>query len=102
MHLYALFHKENLLNYAPEDMFAIVLYLNQRVNKQALEEMEQLTEELINLALKLHGTFFLPYQLYFTKEQLYQAYPLIDSFFELKKKYDPETVFMNSFYEKYR
>ena len=71
------------------------------MNAQALREMEKLTRDLIDLTLKYKGTFFLPYQLYFTKEQLQKAYPNIDAFFALKKKYDPTLLFMNSFYAKY-
>jgi FAD/FMN-containing dehydrogenase len=93
--------EENMLTYAPEDMFAIVLYLNQRVTINDLREMELLTRELIDAALDLGGTFFLPYQLYFTNEQLRKAYPTIDAFFALKKIYDPKNLFMNKFYAKY-
>jgi FAD/FMN-containing dehydrogenase len=93
--------ESNLLNYAPEDMFAIVLYLNQRVNEKALYAMKKLTQDLIDLVLKYDGTFFLPYQLYYTSEQLHKAYPNIDEFFALKRKYDPSLLFMNNFYAKY-
>lgn len=95
-------HKEStMLNYAPEDMFSIVLYLNQRVTSQALKSMENLTQDLIDLVLKFNGTFFLPYQLSFTSKQLHAAYPNIDSFFKLKRKYDPNLIFMNHFYARY-
>lgn len=95
-------HQEsNILNYAPEPMFAIVLYLNQRVTASALHAMEQLTRDLIDMVISLGGTFFLPYQLYFTKDQLAQAYPNVDEFFALKKLYDPALLFMNNFYAKY-
>lgn len=95
-------HKEHImLNYAPEDMFAIVLYLNQQVNKKALKAMKSLTHELIDLVLKYEGTFFLPYQLYYTSAQLHQAYPNIDHFFALKRKYDPSLIFINNFYAQY-
>lgn len=93
--------ESNMLNYAPQDMFAIVLYLNQRVNTKALQAMEKLTSDLIDLALKFEGTFFLPYQLHYAREQLEKSYPNIDAFFELKRKYDPSLLFMNNFYAKY-
>ena len=95
-------HKDSImLNYAPEEMFALVLYLNQRVNEKDLRAMETLTRELIDLVLAFGGTFFLPYQLYFTLEQLHKAYPKVDEFFALKRKYDPTLLFMNKFYAKY-
>lgn len=95
-------HKESImLNYAPEDMFAIVLYLNQKVTQPHLDAMKTLTHELIDLVLSFEGTFFLPYQLYYTSDQLHKAYPAIDTFFALKRKYDPSLLFMNNFYAKY-
>ena len=93
--------ESNMLNYAPQNMFAIVLYVNQRVNPSSLRAMETLTRDLIDLVLKFNGTFFLPYQLHYTREQLQKAYPNIDAFFALKRKYDPSLLFMNNFYAKY-
>jgi len=63
--------------------------------------METVTKDLIDLAIKFNGTFFLPYQLHYTREQLQKAYPNIDAFFALKRKYDPGLLFMNKFYAKY-
>lgn len=95
-------HKESImLNYAPEDMFAIVLYLNQQVTPSALNNMKKLTEDLINLVLSYNGTFFLPYQLYYSSAQLHKAYPNIDNFFALKRSYDPSILFVNTFYATY-
>ncbi len=63
--------------------------------------MELLTRHLIDITLTFDGTFFLPYQLYFTSEQLHRAYPNIDAFFALKRHHDPSLLFMNSFYARY-
>ncbi|EKD71909.1 MAG: oxidoreductase [uncultured bacterium] len=63
--------------------------------------MKKLTRDLIDLTLKFNGTFFLPYQLYFTNEQLHKAYPNVNAFFALKREYDPTLFFMNKFYAKY-
>lgn len=93
--------EDNTLNYAPTDMFAIVLYLNQRTDREGNEKMGQVTRELIDLTIELGGRFFLPYQLHYTGEQLKQSYPEIEAFFEAKKRYDPELILTNTFYEKY-
>ena len=53
------------------------------------------------MAEKAGGTFYLPYQLFYSKKQLARAYPNIDAFFALKMKYDPIGLFSNRFYEKY-
>jgi FAD/FMN-containing dehydrogenase len=89
------------LPYAREDMFAFVLYFNQRLNETDSQRIRRVTIELIDLALRLRGTFYLPYQLYYSSAQLRAAYPKIDQFFSAKKKYDPAGLFTNKFYEKY-
>jgi FAD/FMN-containing dehydrogenase len=93
--------EDNLLNYAPADMFAVVLYLNQATTPEANERMATTTRQIIDLAISVKGTFFLPYQLYFTPEQLRAAYPEIDSFFAAKRRYDPDLLLTNTFYERY-
>lgn len=93
--------EHNLLTYAPEDMFAIVLYVNQTTDADGNERMERFTRELIDLSLQAGGRFFLPYQLHYTADQLRQAYPEIETFFKAKEVYDPERLFTNTFYNKY-
>lgn len=61
----------------------------------------QLTRALIDVAGNFGGTFYLPYQLHSTESQLRRAYPEVDAFFALKKRYDPSTLFANTFYAKY-
>ena len=89
------------LPYAKEDMFAFVLYFNQRLNEQDSKVLQRTTSDLIDLALGLDGRFYLPYQLSYSPEQLHKAYPEIASFFSTKKKVDPTGLFSNTFYEKY-
>lgn len=95
-------HKENnFLNYAPEDVFSIVLYINQKTDEKANEKMKKVNQELIDLTVSNGGKFFLPYQLHYSAEQLEQSYPNIKAFFDAKKTYDPNIVLTNTFYEKY-
>jgi FAD/FMN-containing dehydrogenase len=96
-------HQDNVtaLPYAREDMFAFVLYFNQRLNEQESRVLQKTTVDLIDLALNLNGTYYLPYQLYYSPEQLRRAYPDVDAFFAAKRKYDPDGLFSNEFYEKY-
>jgi FAD/FMN-containing dehydrogenase len=89
------------LNYAPGDMLAFVLYLNQRATASGNERMRGLTRELIDLAAAQGGTFFLPYQLHYTAEQLRRAYPNVDGFFQAKRRYDPDLLLTNTFWETY-
>lgn len=96
-------HKDNIttLNYAKENMFAYVLYFNQRFNERESKILRKTTTDLIDLALGLDGTYYLPYQLFYSPEQLRKAYPSIDRFFATKKTHDPVGLFTNKFYEKY-
>ncbi len=95
-------NKEDIiLNYAPEDMFALVLYINQETTPEANQKMNKVTKELIDFSNKMGGTFYLPYQLYYTRDQLKASYPNTDSFFALKRQVDPNELFVNKFYLKY-
>jgi FAD/FMN-containing dehydrogenase len=96
-------HKDTItaLPYAKEDMFGFVLYFNVGFNERDNETLKQTTSDLINVAHNAGGTYYLPYQLFYTKDQLKNCYPEIDDFFATKKKYDPTGLFSNKFYEKY-
>jgi FAD/FMN-containing dehydrogenase len=95
-------HKDNLvLSYANDDVFAVVLYFSQGTDSEGNADMGRLTRQLIDVAESLDGSFYLPYQLHYTKQQLRAAYTELDVFLELKTKYDPSGVFSNRLYEKY-
>jgi FAD/FMN-containing dehydrogenase len=93
--------EENFLNYAPAEMYSVVLYINQPVSSEGDEHMAVVTRELIDLTASVNGRFFLPYQLHYTPEQLQLSYPEIGDFFKAKKSYDPDGLFTNTWYEKY-
>jgi FAD/FMN-containing dehydrogenase len=96
-------HREtNFLTYAPDDgMLAIVLYLNQTTDRAGNEHMAKLTGRIIDLCAKSGGRFFLPYQLYYTPQQLERSYPEIRPFFQAKRNIDPEGLLTNTFYERF-
>lgn len=96
-------HKDSVtaIPYAKEDMFGFVLYFNVKFNDRENEILEKTTTELIDAAERAGGTYYLPYQLFYSREQLRKAYPEVDDFFASKKKYDPIGLFSNKFYEKY-
>jgi FAD/FMN-containing dehydrogenase len=93
--------EENFLTYSPEPAFSLVLYINQTTDDDGNRQMKKTTEQLIDLTIAHKGRFFLPYQLYYSREQLKRSYPQIDAFFAAKRKYDPDGVFTNTFYQKY-
>ncbi len=92
---------ESFLSYSQKTVLGVVLYFNVGLSEEEQEEVSKWTQELIDISLKHNGTYYLPYQLYASQEQIQQAYPQINAFFEKKKQYDPQELFMNKFYEKY-
>src|SRR5262249_22225988 len=96
-------HKDTVtaLPYAKQDMFGFVLYFNVGFNQKDNEILRQTTSDLTDVAQKNEGTYYFPYQLFYSPAQLRKSYPEIDDFFAAKKKYDPIGLFSNKFYEKY-
>lgn len=90
-----------MLSYAPTDRFAVVLYVNQKTTPEGDARMAEATRRLIDHAIDRGGTFYLPYQLRYDQQQLHRAYPDIDTFFALKRRYDPDERFSNHLYERY-
>jgi len=90
-----------VLNYARQDVFSLVMLYSQRVTPDGEKSMAAMTRELIDAALSVGGTYYLPYRLHATPEQFARAYPMAEAFFALKRRYDPEELFQNRFYQEY-
>ncbi|GGH27829.1 FAD-binding oxidoreductase [Sphingobacterium alkalisoli] len=97
-------HQDNdsYLNYARENVFGFVILFNQKKTYKQEAEMKKLTSQLVEVALKNEGTFYLPYRLHIDKDKMRKSYPNADTFFQLKLKYDPTELFNNKFYEHYK
>lgn len=93
---------DSYLSYAKENVFGFVLLFNQKKNKKDEVEMKKLTQELVKIAIKYEGTYYLPYRLHIDKETFRRVYPKGEEFFKLKLKYDPKEIFKNKFYEHYK
>lgn len=93
--------QDTLLRYADQQMFSFVMLFNQHRTEQADEFMQKMTQEIITSVLKRNGRYYLPYRLHASQEQFRQAYPQYSEFFTLKRKHDPQELFVNKFYLKY-
>ncbi|WP_127534357.1 FAD-binding oxidoreductase [Paenibacillus kobensis] len=89
------------LSYATEDMFALVCLFRTPLSEQGQEKFGEGIQTVVNQVIAHGGTYYLPYAGYPTKAQLYAAYPKAETFFRLKRKYDPDELFYNGFYEQY-
>lgn len=93
--------RDAFLRYAEADRTALVFLFHQARTPAADEAMKPLTRALIDAAVTRGGTYYLPYRLHATREQLAAAYPRAAEFFALKRRYDPGELFQNEFYLAY-
>jgi hypothetical protein len=80
----------------------VVMNFRQERTGPADERMRDLTRALIDAAAKAGGTFYLPYRLHATGEQLRRAYPGWDAAMAAKSRLDPRLVFRNALFDRYR
>jgi len=91
----------SLLAWARTEVFAFVVYYKQETNDSAKNEVGVWTRELIDAALDLGGSYYLPYQLHATEQQFLRAYPRAPEFLALKQRFDPTNKFRNELLDKY-
>jgi FAD/FMN-containing dehydrogenase len=89
------------LAWARKESFAFVVYYKQGTDAEAVDHVGKWTRQMIDQVLSVGGTYYLPYQLHATDEQLYRAYPGVLEYFEIKKTYDPTNKFTNKLWDKY-
>ena len=86
------------IKYAKQDVYAFVFYY--RISKDFGDiELQNIHMDLSDEAIRLNGTFYLPYRHHYNKYQLLTAYPEIKKFIILKKKYDSLNIFCNLWYD---
>ncbi|MCI0766025.1 FAD-binding oxidoreductase [Bacillus sp. TL12] len=90
-----------VLSYAKDDMFALVLLINQGRSEGEIKKTKTVLGKMIDVTLKHNGSYYLPYYSYPTKQQLKQAYPRIEEFLQKKKEIDSQERFVNLFYKEY-
>jgi FAD/FMN-containing dehydrogenase len=91
-----------LLAWAPEEVFAFVLYYRQGTDPESRREVARWTRELIDAALQSGGRYYLPYQPVATRAQLHRAYPGATRLFALKRRVDPQSRFTNVLWDLYQ
>jgi FAD/FMN-containing dehydrogenase len=90
-----------LLAWAPEEVFAFVLYYRQGVTPEDRREVARWTRELIDAALESGGRYYLPYQAVATRDQFRRAYPRAAELLTLKRRVDPAGKFTNVLWDLY-
>jgi decaprenylphospho-beta-D-ribofuranose 2-oxidase len=93
---------EALLPLAPEDAVCLILcHLAKPEDERWRRTFEEVTGELLDACLDAGGHHYLTFDSTATREQLVRAYPRWEEFLAVKRRYDPETTFTSSFYERY-
>jgi FAD/FMN-containing dehydrogenase len=91
----------SFLAWAKEESFSFVVYYKQGVREEDKAAVGIWTRELIEAALSVGGSYYLPYQIHATEEQFHRAYPRAEEFFTLKRKVDSENRFRNKLWDRY-
>jgi FAD/FMN-containing dehydrogenase len=91
----------SLLAWAPEEVFALVLYYRQGTSVAERKRAAAWTRDLIDAALACGGRYYLPYQIHASREQFLAAYPRAPEFFALKQRLDPGYKFRNRLWDAY-
>jgi FAD/FMN-containing dehydrogenase len=92
---------QSLLAWARGDVFGFVIYYKQGTSAAAQTEVGVWARELIDAALSVDGTYYLPYQLHATEAQFRRAYPRAAEFFALKRQLDSAGKLRNRLWDTY-
>jgi FAD/FMN-containing dehydrogenase len=91
----------SVLTYAPQPRIAAVMLFAQQRTTEADDDMRIMTVKLIDRVLALGGSYYLPYRLHASGEQMRLAYPRLDEFVAAKRHYDPQLRFRNALWDRY-
>ena len=94
--------EESFLAWAKQDYACIIINLHAVHTPEGLEHTAQAFRRLIDIALRLGGSYYLTYHKYATRNQVLACYPQFPEFLRLKKKYDPEERFQSNWYRYYK
>ena len=91
-----------LVSYAQTDMYGFVVYYKVARRSTEIQTLQAFTGELVEYLISIKAKYYLCYGSYYTQSQLTTMYPEIRTLLALKRHCDPETLFTNEWYEKYR
>lgn len=89
------------LAWAPNEVFAFVLYFKQYYGEIEQNKIAIWTRELIDAVIECGGSYYLPYQIFATYEQFTQAYPRAKEFMAFKQTVDPTYRLRNKLWDTY-
>lgn len=87
-----------LINYAPVETMAVVLYIDIANNERGVKKLENWTKRMLDQTLKMGGKFYLPYLRVYERNTILNMYDW-DQLLEQKKIHDPNKKIYNQFME---
>lgn len=91
--------RHSALTFAPEDRIALVMLFSQHITAADEADMQAMTRSLIDAALDVGGSFYLPYRLHARGDQLLKAYPRLPDVVAFKRRHDPGLRFRNQMWD---
>jgi FAD/FMN-containing dehydrogenase len=91
----------SVLTYAPQPRIAAVMLFVQKRTAEDDDDMRAMTVKLIDRVAALGGSYYLPYRLHATREQMRSAYPRLEEFIAAKRRIDPQLRFRNALWDTY-
>ncbi len=92
---------ESWLSYAQTERIAAVMLFSQEKSVRAEEDAKRMTQALIDAAIRLGGTYYLPYRLHARPDQIVAGYPGLRPFAAKKRAIDPGLLFRNALWDQY-
>lgn len=93
---------ETFLAWAQKAFACIIFNLHTEHSTLGREASAMTFRELIDLAYKYGGSYYLTYHRHARKEQIEAIYPQFEQFLKLKKYYDPHERFSSQWYRHYK
>ncbi|MEN9622167.1 MAG: hypothetical protein RLZZ67_601 [Candidatus Parcubacteria bacterium] len=90
-----------VLAWARKESFAFVVYYKQGTDQESKNQVGKWTRDMIDQVISVGGTYYLPYQLLATDDQIHQAYPYLTEYFKMKNAVDPTNKFTNKLWDTY-
>jgi FAD/FMN-containing dehydrogenase len=92
---------DTFLRYADGDRLALVMLFDEERSPAGDRRIQEATRALVDAVLACGGRYYLPYRGDATREQFERAYPMAREWAERKRRWDPENLFSNAFFERY-
>ena len=85
----------SLLAWARKDVFSFTIIYHLDKTQKSMHKSRDWSTQLIQAAVDLGGSYYMPFQIHESTEQFAQAYPEAGYFFRLKEQADPGNRFIN-------